>query len=85
MGGIACSGHFLGGWLLLLLSRERPLDRPVHPAAEGIDVDIRVGGRREPHLYAERLATNRRVFCASPEYLDRRGRPKPLHLAARCA
>ena len=58
------SGHFLGRWLLLLLGRERPLDRSVHPAAEGIDVDIRVGGRRETHLFAERLATNRRVLCA---------------------
>ena len=28
------------------LGRERPLDRSVHPAAEGIDVDIRVGSRR---------------------------------------
>ena len=39
-------GHFLSRWFLLLLGRERPLDRSVHPAAEGIDVDIRVGSRR---------------------------------------
>jgi LysR family transcriptional regulator, transcriptional activator for dmlA len=59
------------------------LDRPVDPAAEGIDVDIRLGGLREPHLYAERLATNRRVLCASPDYLDRHGRPtSPADLAA---
>jgi LysR family transcriptional activator of dmlA len=30
--------------------RLEALDRPVDPAAEGIDVDIRVGGMREPHL-----------------------------------
>jgi LysR family transcriptional activator of dmlA len=54
------------------------LDRPVDPAAEGIDVDVRVGGAQEPHLYARRLATNRRVLCASPEYLDRHGRPTSL-------
>lgn len=62
------------------------LDRPVDPAAEGIDVDVRVGGAREPHLYARRVAANRRVLCASPEYLDRHGRPTSLaELAAhRC-
>ena len=58
--------------------RLEALDRPVDPAAEGIDVDIRVGRRREPHLYAERLATNRRVLCASSAYLDRNGRPTSL-------
>jgi LysR family transcriptional regulator, transcriptional activator for dmlA len=62
------------------------LDRPVDPSAEGIDVDVRVGGAREPHLYARRLAANRRVLCASPDYLDRHGRPASLaELAAhRC-
>jgi LysR family transcriptional regulator, transcriptional activator for dmlA len=62
------------------------LDRPVDPSAEGIDVDVRVGGAREAHLYARRLAANRRVLCASPDYLDRHGRPASLaELAAhRC-
>lgn len=54
------------------------LDRPVDPVAEGIDVDVRVGGAREPDLYARRLATNRRVLCASPAYLARHGRPASL-------
>ena len=54
------------------------LDRPVDPVAEGIDVDIRVGGLREPHLYAQRLADNRRVLCAAPSYLARHGRPGSL-------
>ena len=49
------------------------LDRPVDPVGEGIDVDIRVGGLREPHLYAQRLADNRRVLCAAPSYLARHG------------
>ena len=53
-------------------------DRPVDPAAEGFDVDIRVGGLREPHLYAQRLADNRRVLCAAPGYLARRGQPASL-------
>ena len=55
--------------------RLEALDRPVDPAAEGTDVDIRLGGRHEPHLYAERVAANRRLLCASPDYLERHGRP----------
>jgi LysR family transcriptional activator of dmlA len=54
------------------------LDRPVDPVAEGIDVDIRVGGLREPHLYAQLLAANRRVLCAAPAYLERHGHPRTL-------
>jgi LysR family transcriptional activator of dmlA len=54
------------------------LDRPVDPVAEGIDVDIRVGGLREPHLYAQLLAANRRVLCAAPTYLERHGHPRTL-------
>ena len=54
------------------------LDRPVDLVAEGIDVDIRVGGLREPHLYAQRLASNQRVLCAAPSYLARHGRPGSL-------
>ena len=62
------------------------LDRPVDLVAEGIDLDIRVGGPREPQLYAQRLAGNHRVLCAAPAYLDRHGRPASLaELAAhRC-
>ena len=51
------------------------LDRPVDPAVEGYDVDIRVGGLRNPHLHARRLADNRRVLCAAPGYLARHGAP----------
>lgn len=54
------------------------LDRPVDLVAEGIDVDVRIGAPREPHLYAQRLADNRRVLCAAPAYLDRHGRPASL-------
>lgn len=59
------------------------LDRPVDPVLEGIDVDIRVGGAPEPHLYARRLAANRRVLCASPAYLAAHGRPESLADLAR--
>ena len=51
------------------------LDRPVDVLAEGIDIDVRVGGTREPHLFARRIVENRRVLCAAPAYLARYGRP----------
>jgi LysR family transcriptional activator of dmlA len=54
------------------------LDRPVDPVVEDLDVDIRIGGLREPHLYAQRLAHNQRVLCAAPSYLARHGRPGTL-------
>ncbi|WP_081739580.1 LysR substrate-binding domain-containing protein [Methylobacterium sp. 10] len=54
------------------------LDRPVDPSAEGIDVDIRVGGLREAHLFAHLLAPNRRILCASPDYLAASGQPATL-------
>ncbi len=62
------------------------LDRPVDLVAEGIDVEIRIGGEHEPHLYARLLAGNRRVLCAAPCYLAEHGRPgSPAELAAhRC-
>lgn len=41
----------------------------------GIDVAIRLSGAPDPGLIAIKLAPNMRVFCASPDYLERRGRP----------
>lgn len=62
------------------------LGRPVDLVAEGIDVEIRIGGEHEPHLYARLLAQNRRVLCAAPSYLAVHGRPDaPVDLAGhRC-
>lgn len=54
------------------------LDRPVDLIAEGFHLDIRVGQVHEPHLIARRLATNQRVLCASPAYLERHGTPQQL-------
>ena len=54
------------------------LDRPVDLVAEGIGADVRVGGLRERHLYAQRLASNQRVLCAAPSYLARHGWPGTL-------
>jgi LysR family transcriptional activator of dmlA len=53
-------------------------DHLVDIAAEGFDLDVRVGDEIAPHLLARRLASNRRVLCAAPSYLARRGTPRTL-------
>lgn len=52
------------------------VDRPVDLIAESIDLDIRIGDVPEPHLIAHRLGISRRVLCASPDYVARRGTPQ---------
>jgi len=50
---------------------------------EQIDLLIRVAELKDSNRVARRLATSRRVFCASPDYLARAGVPKiPEDLAA---
>lgn len=53
-------------------------DRLVDVAAEGFDLDVRIGDEIAPHLIARRLADNHRVLCAAPSYLARRGTPRSL-------
>ncbi|MCO7505613.1 MULTISPECIES: LysR substrate-binding domain-containing protein [Pseudomonas] len=53
-------------------------DRLVDLIEEGVDLDIRVGNVIAPHLIAKPLAHNRRVLCAAPGYLQRRGTPRQL-------
>ncbi len=53
-------------------------DRLVDVAGEGFDLDIRIGDDIAPHLIARRLASNHRVLCASPAYLEQHGTPKQL-------
>ncbi|MES2888997.1 MAG: LysR substrate-binding domain-containing protein [Pseudomonadota bacterium] len=53
-------------------------DRLVDVAAEGFDLDIRVGDEIAPHWRARRLADNHRLLCAAPTYLARRGTPRNL-------
>jgi DNA-binding transcriptional LysR family regulator len=43
--------------------------------AEGFDLGLRIGTLEDSSLIAKRLADNRRVLCASPDYLERRGAP----------
>jgi len=57
-------------------------DRLVDVAAEGFDLDVRVGNDIAPHLIARKLADNHRVLCAAPAYLAARGTPRtPPELA----
>lgn len=53
-------------------------DRLIDVAAEGYDLDVRVGDEIAPHLIARPLADNHRVLCASPAYLQAHGTPKTL-------
>jgi DNA-binding transcriptional LysR family regulator len=51
------------------------VDRVVDLVEEGIDLAVRIGTLPDSSLIARRVGGLRRVACASPEYLDRRGVP----------
>jgi len=58
-------------------------DRTVDLVGSGFDLGIRIGEMGDSSLVARRLASNRRVLCASPTYLRKRGVPRtPADLAA---
>ena len=54
------------------------LDRRVDLIGEAFDIDIRMADVTEPHLVRHLIARNRRILCASPAYLKRRGHPERL-------
>ena len=57
-------------------------DRKVDIVEEGFDVALRIGQLKSSSLIAKRLAPVRILLCASPDYLDRCGRPtQPEELA----
>ncbi|MBN6151466.1 LysR family transcriptional regulator [Xanthomonas sp. AmX2] len=57
-------------------------DNVVDLVSEGFDLAIRIGALRDSSLVARRIAGNRRVLCASPDYLRRHGAPAtPRELA----
>ncbi|WP_397452301.1 LysR substrate-binding domain-containing protein [Pseudomonas sp. NA-150] len=53
-------------------------DRVVDIVNEGFDLEIRVGDDIPGQHIGRRLVTNRRMLCAAPEYLQRRGTPQLL-------
>ena len=61
------------------------LQLTVNPPAlheDAFDVCIRFGEPPDARVIAKRLASNRRLICASPTYLNRHGEPKtPADLA----
>jgi DNA-binding transcriptional LysR family regulator len=50
-------------------------DQWVDLSAQRVDVAIRIGSLPDSELVATRLAVLRRLVCASPDYIARRGRP----------
>lgn len=72
--------------ILALLKQQYPglniwlelLYRRVDLLAEGVDIDIRMEAVSEPHLIAHPIMKNIRILCATPEYLDKKGRPERL-------
>ena len=51
------------------------VDRVTNLVEEGIDIAIRIGNLPDSNLMAKRLGMVRRLFVASPDYLERRGMP----------
>lgn len=55
-------------------------DRRVDLVEEGIDLVVRLGDSGDQvNLAGRRIGTQRSLICASPAYLDRRGRPTGPH------
>jgi DNA-binding transcriptional LysR family regulator len=51
-------------------------DAVVDLIAGGLDLAVRIGELPDSRLVSRRLAGNRRLVCAAPAYLRRRGRPR---------
>lgn len=57
-------------------------DQTVDLVGDGFDLAIRIGELDDSSLVSRRIAANRRVLCASPDYLRRHGAPaSPEELA----
>jgi DNA-binding transcriptional LysR family regulator len=73
----AHAGSFLSEHPAVELSFNLTNDYP-DPVQEDYDLCIRIGNVIDPDFVAIRLATNRRVVCATPDYLARFGSPETL-------
>ena len=54
-------------------------DRPVNLIEEGYDVCVRFGDIPDARITARKIASNRRLLCAAPSYLQRFSTPKTPH------
>lgn len=54
-------------------------DRVVDLIGEGVDVAIRIATLTDSNLIGVKLADNKRVVVASPDYIKKHGRPASLH------
>jgi DNA-binding transcriptional LysR family regulator len=52
-----------------------PTDRVVDMVEEGVDVALRIGRMADTSFVARRIGEDRRVICATPDYLARHGTP----------
>src|SRR5712672_2080483 len=50
-------------------------DQQIDPVQEGFDVTLRIADLPSSSLVARKIVPARRVVCASPSYLERRGTP----------
>ncbi|RMQ45542.1 Transcriptional regulator [Pseudomonas cichorii] len=53
-------------------------DHPLDLATHGFDLGIRFGTLPDAAFHARKIASNRRLLCASPLYLERHGVPQRL-------
>ncbi|WP_416424359.1 LysR family transcriptional regulator [Pseudomonas sp. App30] len=58
-------------------------DHPLDLATHGFDLGIRFGSLPDAALHARKIASNRRLLCASPLYLEKHGTPVKLADLAR--
>lgn len=57
-------------------------DQVVDMVKEGVDVSVRIGWLHDSNLVARKLCDWPRLLCASPDYIEHRGRPEsPAQLA----
>lgn len=52
------------------------VDRVVNQVEEGVDIAIRMGPLEDSSLIIRNIGQARRIVCAAPAYLQRRGEPK---------
>lgn len=78
-------GSGLGDWVEAFLRRYDQVkvelvlsDRYVDLIEQRIDLAFRTGRLRDSSFIARKLGPTRRVLCASPDYLGRRGQPEDL-------